>query len=125
MNQKLKMIKQLPVVFLVIAAISGLTSCEKYSWTPEKLNPQDSVHFATDIQPIFTANCITCHGALRSPDLRAGKAYKALTDGGFVNQPGATSILYSTMKSSDHSPRSSDLDKEKVLTWINQGAHDN
>jgi hypothetical protein len=111
--------------FIVVAAIGGLSSCEKYSWMPEKINPVDSVHFQAEIQPIFTANCVSCHGAIKAPDLRDGKSYKALTEGGYVNQPGETSELYTKMIGSEHSPRSSDVDKQKVLIWINQGAHNN
>ena len=121
----MKIIRQMLAVFIVITAIVGLSSCEKYSWMPEKINPVDSVHFATDIQPIFTANCATCHTAIKRPDLREGKAYKSLTDGGYVTQPGETSLLYTKMTGSDHAPRSNDVDKQKVLIWINQGAHNN
>jgi hypothetical protein len=108
-----------------MAVLVGMSSCEKYSWIPEKINPVDSVHFATDIQPIFTANCATCHSATRRPDLRDGKAYKSLTDGAYVTLPGETSKLYTKMTGSDHAPRSNDIDKQKVLIWINQGAHNN
>jgi hypothetical protein len=125
MNQRLNMLRQLLVALIVIAAIGGLSSCEKYSWMPEKINPVDSVHFQAEIQPIFTANCISCHGAIKAPDLRDGKSYKALTEGGYVNQPGETSELYTKMIGSEHAPRSSDVDKQKVLIWINQGANNN
>jgi hypothetical protein len=125
MNQKLNMLRQLVAVLIVIAAIGGLSSCEKYSYMPEVVNPTDSVHFQAEIQPIFNANCVSCHGAIKAPDLRDGKSYDALTKGGYVNQPGETSELYTKMIGSDHAPKSSDVDKQKVLIWINQGAHNN
>jgi hypothetical protein len=125
MNQRLNMLRQLLVALIVIAAIGGLSSCEKYSWMPEKINPVDSVYFQAEIQPIFTANCASCHGAIKAPDLRDGKSYKALTEGGYVELPGESSELYTKMTDGDHIPRSTDVDKQKVLIWINQGAKNN
>lgn len=125
MNRKLGILKQLLTAFVVLAAITGFWSCEKYTWVPEKINPVDTVHFQAEIQPIFNAHCLTCHGPLRNPDLRDGYSYEALTKGGYVNLPGESSRLYTKMTSSDHSPRSTDVDKQKVLIWINQGAHNN
>jgi hypothetical protein len=125
MNQRLNMLRQLLAAIVIVGAIGGLSSCEKYTWMPEKINPTDSVYFQAEIQPIFNANCISCHGAIKAPDLRDGRSYKALTEGGYVNQPGETSELYTKMIGADHSPKSSDVDKQKVLIWINQGAHNN
>jgi hypothetical protein len=125
MNQKFKIIRQILVALVLIVAVAGLSSCEKYSFAPPTINPLDTIYFQADIQPIFTANCITCHGALRAPDLRNGKSYKSLTEGGYVTLPGESSTLYVMMTSSDHIPRSTDGDKLKVLAWINQGAMNN
>jgi hypothetical protein len=125
MNQRIKMLRQFLAVIIVISAIGGLSSCEKYTYMPEVVNPTDSVHFQAEIQPIFTANCISCHGAIKAPDLRDGHSYEALTKGGYVNLPGETSKLYTKMIGAEHTPRSSDVDKQKVLIWINQGAHNN
>ncbi|HLP75100.1 MAG TPA: hypothetical protein VK155_19510 [Bacteroidales bacterium] len=123
MNLTLGRITKTAAVLMLFAALSGLSSCEKYTYNPPagKSNPK----FATDIQPVFTANCIACHNGTRSPDLREGKSYLALTKGGYVNKPGETSKLYSTMTSSSHAPRSTDADKSTVLNWINQGAQNN
>jgi hypothetical protein len=125
MNQKSGILRQLLAAVIIIAAIGGLSSCEKYSWIPEKVNPVDTVHFSTEIQPIFNSNCTSCHGGARPPDLREGKSYESLTNGGFVDQPGETSVLYTTMTGGDHSSRSNDVEKQKVLIWINQGALNN
>jgi len=125
MNQRLNMLRQILAALIVIVAIGGLSSCEKYSWVPEKINPVDSVYFQAEIQPIFNAKCVSCHGAIKAPDLRDGFSYKALTKGDYVNLPGETSTLYTKMTGSDHAPRSSDVDQQKVLIWINQGAHNN
>jgi hypothetical protein len=125
MNQKFNRIRQILIVLVLIAAIEGFSSCEKYSYTPPAVDPNETWHFQTDIQPIFNANCIACHGANLAPDLRDGKSYLALTKGGYVLLPGETSKLHLQMISSSHTPRSTDAEKLKVLYWINQGALNN
>ena len=125
MNQKLVRIRQIFVALVLIAAVEGLSSCEKYSYTERPVDPNTTWHFQTDIQPIFNSNCITCHGGVQSPDLRAGKSYLSLTKGKYITAPGESSGLYLQMNSSSHSSRSTSSDKLKVLYWINQGALNN
>jgi hypothetical protein len=125
MNQKLRRIRQMVITLGLLAAIEGFSSCEKYTFTPPAVDPNAVWHFQTDIQPIFDANCVSCHGTALAPDLRSGKAYLALKQGGYVNPPAATSRLYSQMTSSSHASRSTDAQKLKVLYWITQGALNN
>jgi hypothetical protein len=125
MNQKLIRIRQILAALVFIAAVEGFSSCEKYAYLPRPVDPNQTWSFQSDIQPIFTANCITCHGGVQAPNLSDGKSYSALSKGGFVKTPGETSRLYLQMTSSSHAPRSSDSDKQKVLYWINQGALNN
>lgn len=125
MNHKLKMIRQILGALVLIAAVAGISSCEKYSFTLPKIDPNATLHFQTDIQPIFNANCLTCHGAIKAPDLREGRAYQALTKGGYINPPAESSTLYLKMTGPDHASRSTDLEKQKVLIWITQGALNN
>jgi hypothetical protein len=127
MNLKLKRIRQILVALVLIAAAEGFSSCEKYSFAPPAVNPNQVWHFQTDIQPIFTTNCITCHnGKTQFPDLRNGKSYESLSTGGYITPPGETSILYHQMTTnSAHIPRSSDAQKLEVLYWIDQGALNN
>lgn len=125
MNQKLRMIRKLSVALVLIAIVEGFSSCEKYSYTPPAVDPLAVWHLQDEIQPIFSANCIGCHGGTVSPDLRDGKSYLALSRGGYVTTPAESSRLYLKMTSSVHSPRSTDADKLKVLYWITQGALNN
>jgi hypothetical protein len=126
MTQKLKSIRKIFVVLILIAAVEGFSSCDKYSYPPAAVDPNQVWSFKTDIQPIFSGNCIECHNDARPPDLREGKSYVALTKGGYVKLPGETSRLYLHMSTnSAHIPRSSDTEKLKVLYWINQGAKNN
>ena len=125
MNQKTNNIRQIMVALALLAIIGVFSSCEKYSFAPPSVNPNTEWSFQTDIQPIFTSNCITCHGGTKAPNLSAGKSYSALSKGGYVTAPAETSKLYSKMTGTDHSPRSTSSDKLKVLYWITQGAKNN
>jgi hypothetical protein len=125
MNQKFNRTRLLLVAFVLIAAIKVLSSCESYTFTPPALDPNQTWYLSTDIQPIFNSSCVSCHGGTKAPDLREGKSYSALTKGGYVNLPGETSRLYLKMTGADHTPRSTDAEKQKVLYWINQGAKNN
>ncbi len=110
------------VILLVAAAI--FTSCEKVKELPIPFDPNATWHFQTDIQPIFNANCITCHNGSRSPDLRSGKSYSALSKG-YINPPAESSRLYVKITSSDHLPRTTDIQKQMILYWLKQGALNN
>ena len=112
-------------VLVLIVAMGGLSSCEKVSFAPPAVDPNAVWHFQTDIQPIFTANCIGCHNSNRLPDLREGKSYLSLTKGGYVKLPAATSRLYIRITTGDHVPRTTDVNKLKILYWITQGAQNN
>ena len=127
MNQKVMKQRLSLVVVILLVAAAGFTSCEKFDVKPIPFDATATWHFQADIQPIFNSNCVTCHnGTKQFPDLRDGKSYQALTKGGYVTLPGETSRLYRHMTTnSEHIPRSTDTEKQKVLNWINQGALNN
>jgi len=127
MNQKLNRIRQIFVALILIAAVEGFSSCEKNSYAPPAVDQNQTWHFQTDIQPIFTSNCVTCHNGVKQfPDLRSGKSYTSLSSGGYITPPGETSILYHQITTnSAHIPRTTDAQKLEILYWINQGALNN
>jgi len=125
MKQKIVRVKMNLARLLIFVAAIGLVSCEKYTFGPPVVEPGVDVLFQTEIQPIFTANCISCHGGLFSPDLRDGKSYESLTTGGYVDLPAENSKLYTKIISSSHLAKTNDLQKQKILIWISQGAKNN
>lgn len=125
MNQRVNRIRQILVALVMIAAVVGFSSCEKYSYTPPAVDPNTTLHFQTDIQPIFNSNCVSCHGGTQSPNLSSGKSFAVLKNGGFVKLPAETSRLYLKMNSSSHISKSTETDRLKVLYWITQGALNN
>jgi hypothetical protein len=113
------------VAFIVVVGLSLFSSCEKYQYTFEQINPVIPISFKDEIQPIFTAHCILCHKGSRDPDLREGNSYSSLTSLGFVTAPAETSILYMQINKSSHSSLTLPEEKQKIFIWITQGALDN
>ncbi len=133
MNPNVKKVRQSLAVVIVFAAVAGFTACEKVGLLPVPFNPETSWSYKDDIQPLFSGNtCTDCHNGTKSPDLRSGKSYAALTGVvKYVNPPESaeTSRLYLKMISSsgsvNHSTRTSENEKLTVLYWIKQGAKNN
>ncbi|MDP4222530.1 MAG: hypothetical protein Q8868_04380 [Bacteroidota bacterium] len=113
------------VVLLILTGLALLSSCEKYAAIIPEVNSADTVHFKSQIQPIFTANCITCHNGSRNPDLREGYSYASLRTGFYVNLPAENSRLYKQITSSSHYSFTLPAEKQLILTWIQQGAGNN
>ena len=92
--------------------------------------PEDQeVYFSTDIQPIFTENCILCHTSSLQPDLRPGNAYDSLLPDYVIPGNAEASKLYQNLPGIGHPDRSvPDLSGEEIALikkWIDDGAEDN
>jgi len=124
-NMKISKISKTVASGFVLSAILFISSCEKVQIDAPQVDPNTVWTLSGDIQPIFTANCISCHGGTRTPDLRAGKSFSSLTNGSFVTQPASGSLLYTKITGSDHTSRTTDTEKLKILYWIQQGAMNN
>jgi hypothetical protein len=133
-----KISKNLVLLISIIVGVIYFSSCEKYTFRVETLPPVDTtgndttgtdttnyVKLSTDVQPIFTANCISCHKGTRNPDLREGNSFASLTTGGYVTLPAADSKLYKKITSSSHSSLTTQAQKNTIYLWISQGAKNN
>jgi hypothetical protein len=129
MKKILNLISKATVVILMFS----LSSCYYDEVIDEVIadDPVDEViSFSTDIQPIFTASCASCHPSFAPPDLTAGNSYSAITDGTYiVPEDLDASLLYQTllwevspMPISEQLPAS---ETNLVKLWIEQGALDN
>ena len=125
MKMKLTFVRAVAGSLLIIAGLLLFSSCEKYAYQIETVDPQEPVLFQTQIQPIFTNNCITCHRGSRNPDLRAGNSYYSLTTGNYVALPAENSRLYRMVTSGSHTSFTLDTEKQLILLWISQGALNN
>jgi hypothetical protein len=113
-------------ISIVVLGILFLYSCSYDTLVPEKINPDKKVVFSTDIQPVFTQNCITCHSGSLAPDLREGKSYASLFAGSFIDTiTPEQSVLYREMApNGGMSSYTNVSDAQLVLLWIQQGAHE-
>jgi hypothetical protein len=125
MKMKVRLSWSVVAALLIPAGMLLFSSCEKYTYELETVNPDEPVLFQTQIQPIFTNNCITCHKGSRNPDLRDGNSYTSLTTGGYVNLPAANSRLYKQVVSGSHFSFTLDTEKQLILIWVGQGALNN
>ncbi len=126
---------------LLVLTILLSQSCTKDKGPIEvENNPTENVKFATDIQPIFNNNCISCHGNSGNLNLESGNSYSNLVD---VNASGYSgklviandadnSILYKKIDGSgaygSNMPLGSSLSSAQINTikqWIIEGAQNN
>ena len=96
-----------------------------------------TVSFSTQIQPIFTANCVNCHnGSVPSiPNLTAGNSFASLVQSAspvVIAGSSATSRLFVRISTSTPLqqmplglPPLSDADQTLIQTWIDEGAQNN
>ena len=107
-----------------------------------------AVSFSAEVQPIFDANCVTCHtlgGMAQFLRLTSAESYNALvsqpsqfTVGGttlVVPSSSATSVLYMRVSGTGLSPSDEQMprgapalsssDQEIIRNWIDEGASNN
>ena len=69
--------RMLKIFIGLLLFIGALSSCEKAYFVTPAFDPNASVSFANDLQPIFTSKCVAsgCHNGSISPNLTAGYQY--------------------------------------------------
>ena len=120
-----------PLQLVLVAAFFGLAACN-YDYI-EFEKPSGTVHFSTDIEPIFNNNekCTSCHKpGEQAPDLTTGHAYASIDSMKLVNTTDPpSSLIYKypdPANSVDHTwKKYTSYEADLVLTWIEQGALDN
>lgn len=118
--------KQVLFVFLLFVASAGFFSCEKYTYNPPAVDPNNPWSLANDIQPIFNANCVACHGNRVQPNLTEGQSFNALTRGGYVDRPADQSRLFNKISTDpDHMKLVTETERLRIRYWIEQGAKNN
>lgn len=123
-------------LFLFAAALVLALGACKYTFIEEAELPpvdgggngEETVSFATDVLPILTANCATCH-ATRNPVLTSSEAYKSLATSKYVNvtTPSQSYLIQHVGPSSTaHTQKHfTTAQATVVLTWIAEGAKNN
>lgn len=123
---KIKLLKAfIPILFLTF-----FISCEYETIVPIEIElPDEEISFTDEIQPIFSAKCISCH-TLTKPVLTEGKAYTSLISGNYVNtEDPEKSKLYEKLSAGPGHPQGSNYpsleELAKILKWIEEGAQNN
>jgi hypothetical protein len=111
----------------VLMGLLSLWSCEYEKIYPEPLPPvTDTVHYSTDIQPIWNSGCVGCHNTgATAPDLSAANSYNALMNGGFVIPSDPDDSKIYTEMIGGMSSYTNASQANLVLVWIQQGAKNN
>lgn len=109
-------------LLIYILAIIGSTSCKNTK--DDQVIAPENVSFSKDVQPIFTAKCIVCHGGSKSPDLREGYSYNSLTaTSKYINtESPAQSYFYKVISTGKMAKYLNDYDRAIILRWIELGA---
>jgi hypothetical protein len=110
-----------------------LNACTYDFIVKEELPPIDTtvdILFATQIAPIFTNGCVSCHKTGgQAPDLSTAAAYANIKSMNLVNTATpATSLIYTypSPTTTIHTwKKYSAAEAQLVLTWIQQGAKNN
>lgn len=103
--------------------------------------PVPTVHYSTQVQPIFNSQCTGCHGSSGGLSLSSGSSYASLVNVQALSYcttmkrvlPGSAdnSVLYLKIAGTicgSRMPQGGSLgasDIALIQTWINEGAHNN
>ena len=97
-------------------AILFFGSCEKVVYPPIE-KPKD-VSYAQQVQPIWDAKCVSCHGGGTSPNLKPDVSH-----GQLIATPAESKLMQKLYGS--HDARASEMEKQTILAWIEEGAKNN
>ena len=109
----------------IMALIMIFSSCEKVIFPESEIILPDTISYSLQIQPIWDAKCINCHGGQRNPDLRPPVSYNSLINRNYVDTSDAAGSKLIQKLYGSHNSRASETEKQLILEWINEGARDN
>ncbi|MCF8377959.1 MAG: hypothetical protein K9H49_00190 [Bacteroidales bacterium] len=120
------MTKRLMFVLAIFFSLS-IISCEKHVIEYPEIDETIPIDFTTEIIPIFTDACVSCHSGGIAPNLSVGNAYNSLIDGEYVNieVPESSELYTKLLPGTSHDGRITEPNLEKILVWIKQGAKEN
>jgi hypothetical protein len=110
------------LIISLIGFVFFLASCQWLTVEPVEIDV-DVVSFATDIEPVLTSKCATCHTSTK-PVLSGGNAYNSLVNGSFVNTVDPPSSIIVVKTNTGHGGLTP-TEKALLLAWIEQGAQNN
>jgi hypothetical protein len=114
------------ILFLTLILFSLFISSCKYDFIlPDYVPPVKSgVSFTTQILPILTEKCVSCH-ATQAPQMTAAVAYAQLVPQYVSTATPESSVFYINASSGNHFARVTSVQAATILTWITEGAKNN
>jgi hypothetical protein len=103
---------------------SGNALAANYTWNFTTIAAATGLSFAGDIVPVLTL-CNVCHTHPWTTSSVASTYYTNLVNGGYVNPTAYTSSTIYTMLNGGHASSMSAADRNKILTWMNEGSKNN
>lgn len=115
-------------IYLILIVLTVFLAGCKYSFiVPEEVPVIDTtkpIVFATQIVPIFTEKCTSCHDK-QSPVLTAAAAYAQIVPAHVNTGTPASSKIYTIATSGTHYAKISAAQGALMLQWIKEGAKNN
>jgi len=103
---------------------AGNQMAKDYIWNFSTIAASPAMSFAGDVIPVLNL-CNDCHKHPWTTSSVASTYYTNLVSGGYINTSNPTSSLIYTKISSGHASSISSTDRNKILTWIKEGALNN
>jgi hypothetical protein len=123
MKERIEKIKAAAIVIWLAGFLVFMFSCEKYSFDPPEVDPNEEISFQEVLIPIFDNKCVGCHSGGIPPNLTADEAYESITDD-YINDVPEESEIYTKLEEG-HVTSITDIELQQILIWIQQGANNN
>ncbi len=114
-------------VFLwMIGLLISVFSCDDNKYEIPIVDPGTELSFSEDILAfIEDQNCAGCHPTLAPPDLTSGNVYESLMDGYVDTDTPENSKIYTKFEGGHAGYNTDNVEIQKILIWIQQGAENN
>jgi hypothetical protein len=104
--------------------MAGNQLANDFTWNFSTVTASTGMSFASDVIPVL-GQCNNCHKHPWTTSSVASVYYTNLVSGGYINTTNPTSSLIYTKLSGGHASSISNTDRNKILTWIKEGALNN
>jgi hypothetical protein len=103
---------------------AGNALAANYTWNFATIAAATGLSFAGDVVPVLTL-CNNCHTHPWTTSSVASTYYTNLVNGGYVNPTAHTSSKIYVMLNNGHASSISAANRNKILTWMNEGSKNN
>lgn len=123
MSLKISLTRHIIAAGLLLFLVATFVACDKYTYDPPTIDLTTPINFENEIFPILNSNCYSCHksGSLNFTD--ATTTWTSINKARFITSGNPeSSLLYTKLTSGSHESKCSVEDRNKIYSWIKQGA---